>query len=215
MVAQKKLVLSVLALVTALAIAYFLFWPMLIRAQLPKPVALNIEGQPTLGDPTASIHIVSFEDLKCLNCARFNVDIFPKLKAKYVDKGIATYTVVNLAFVQGSMPAANAARCVYTQNHKAFFAFIDFIFQHQPPETENWATLPKLLEIGEKTPGVNTDQLAACMIQSPYTDFINNNLQLAMQVIKPRVATPTVFINGVLVEPLTLSQITRVIQAVK
>ena len=212
----KKILVGIVAIAVLLAVVgYYVVMPMIIKSHLPKPVLINTDNQPTLGNPAAKIHIVTFEDLKCANCARFNKTIFPTIKSDYIDKGIANYTMINLAFVQGSMPAANAARCVYAQNHDAFFAFIDAIFQNQPPETENWATLPTLLSIAEKVPHINTDKLASCMIQSPYTTFINNNLTLARQILTPEVVTPSVFVNGVRVTPLTEWQLKRVIMAVQ
>jgi len=212
---KKILVLGVLAVLILAVLGYFVVMPMIIKSQLPSPVVIDTKDQPQLGNREAKIHLVVFEDLKCTNCARFNNTLLPMLKSKYIDNGIANYTVINLAFVKGSLPAANAARCIYMQKHDAFFTFIDLIYKKQPPENENWATLPTLLTIAANVPDINTDQLAACMIQSPYTDFINNNLMLAMKVIKPQVSTPTLFINGIRVDPLTESQVRRVIMAVK
>lgn len=180
---------------------------------LPKPVVIDTNHQPTLGSATAKVHIVAFEDLKCSNCARFNNTLYPKIKKKYIDTGLAKYTMINLAFIPGSLPAANAARCVYMQNNQLFFPYVEYIYHHQPPENQNWATIPTLLDIANRIKGINVDKLGECLVASPYDDLISNNLKQASKLMNGEVATPTVYINGILVSPLTMTQFKHVFDA--
>lgn len=180
---------------------------------MPAPVIINTTGQPTLGNPDAKLHFVVFEDLKCVNCARFNNEIFPFIKRHYIDTGRAQYTMINLAFVPNSLPAATAARCVYTQSPVLFFPYVEYIFAHQPPEYENWATVPALLNFANQVPGINTDQLAKCILESPYDTFFQQNLKMAAHVIRPIVATPALYINGVQVTPPTRDRIMVIVNA--
>lgn len=211
----KRMMSVIIAAFIIAGLFFFYEKSFITKETLPKAVIINTDNQPVLGNTSAKIHIVSFEDLKCMNCARFNNAVFPAIKKKYIDTGIANYTMINLAFVPGSMPAANAARCVYQQNSDAFFDYVDAIFKNQPPENQNWATIPTLLTFAANVKGIDTDLLADCLIKSPHTSFIENNLQTAIAVMTPPVSTPTVYINGVLVKPLTEEQIDRVIKAVK
>jgi len=210
----KKIMIAILALLVAGLIAFFYIKPIIIQHELPKPVVINTQDQPTMGNPAAKVHIVAFEDLKCVNCAHFNKTLMPSIQKHYISTGIAKYTLINLAFIQGSLPAANAAHCIYKQNPKLFFPFVAYIFAHQPPEEQNWATIPTLMNFASKIHGVKTDQLAQCIVSNQYALFIQNNLKLAMKLM-PVVQTPTLFINGILVNPLTQSQIKTVIDAVK
>ena len=91
---------------------------------LPNAVTIETSNQPTTGNPHAHAHMVVFEDLKCMNCMRFNTTLLPQIKQKYIDTGKAKYTFINVAFIPGSKPAANAARCVYQQNKKLFFIYL-------------------------------------------------------------------------------------------
>lgn len=177
-----------------------------------KAVKIATQQQPTIGNPKAKVHIVAFEDLKCGNCMRFNTTLLPIIKRKYIDTGIARYTMINLAFIPGSMPAANAARCIYVQNDKLFFKFVDYIYDHQPPENQNWATLPKLLEMAQNIKGINLQDLKACMVTAKYNSVINDNFKIATQVMGPTVATPTIYINGLKVDPLTMDNIRHAIE---
>lgn len=211
----KKAMIAIIALIIIGFIAFFFLKPMLTEKELPKPVVIDTQSQPTMGNPKATIHFVAFEDLKCSNCARFNKELMPYIQKHWISTGKATYTMINLAFINGSMPAANAAHCIYTQNSQLFFEFTHHIFLNQPPEDENWATVPNLLSMASQIKGINVNQLAECMIQSPYDAFIQNNLKQAMTLMHGTVETPTIYINGVIVKPLTQSQIERVIKAVQ
>lgn len=211
----KIAMLCILGLLIAGTIIFYFIRPIIIRDHLPKPISIDTTNQPTLGKSHVKIHLVAFEDLKCSNCARFNVEIFPYIKKQLIDTGIANYTMINLAFVPGSMPAANAARCVYAQNKKLFFDFTEYLFQNQPPENQDWATIPALMIDAGKIKGINTDQLAQCMINNSYEAFIQNNLKIAMKAMGQEVQTPALYINGIKVDPLTKKQINIIIGAIK
>ncbi|MCB1827806.1 MAG: DsbA family protein [Coxiellaceae bacterium] len=202
----------IIILAVAIAAAYLLInHP---TTKLPKSVSIDTTDQPTMGNLDAKVHIVAFEDLKCHNCMRFSVSLFPTIKKKYIDTGKAKYTMINVAFINGSMPAANAARCLYKQNKKFFFPFIESIYENQPPESENWATIPKLIGFANNIKGVDKKKLSQCIYKSPYTNFINKNLQQAMKIMGGVVATPTVYINGHKVQPLTIKRIDQMMKAV-
>lgn len=204
--------MAIIILLLVIIVAFVFLKP---ADKLPKPVSINTNNQPTIGNPNAKIHIVVFEDLKCRNCARFNTTLLPKIKKKYIDTGIAKYTMINLAFIEGSMPAANTARCLYMQNKQFFFIFIKHIYENQPSETKNWATIPTLMQFSNNIKGVNKKKLEQCVLNNPYTAFINQNLKLARNVMGDRVATPTVYVNGRIVKPLTMHRFETLINAAK
>lgn len=211
---MKIIILAILGiLILAAGVLYFVK-PMIQRNNLPKPVHINTENQPTIGNTNAKLKFVVFEDLKCSNCARFSTQVFPYIKKHYLDKNLASYTMINVAFIPDSMPAANAARCVYEQNPALFFPYTDYIFQHQPPENENWATIPTLLDFANHVPGINSEKLAECLIKRPYDAFIKNNFTDANKLMK-EVSTPSLYINGITVLPPTKDQIQLVIRALK
>lgn len=203
-----------LVIITAMAAIIFSALAVALTPKLnvPKAITIDTTDQPTLGNSKAPVHIVIFEDLKCPNCADFSTQLFPKIKKKYINTGIAKYTFVPLAFMQGSAPAANAALCLHGQNIKYFFPFVEYIYQHQPPEDEDWATVPNLLSIARKTaPGANMKQLSHCILNNEYTLVLSTNLQLASSVMSGQVATPSVFVNGMPVQPLTEKRLEKLI----
>lgn len=180
--------------------------------KLPKQVVIDTTNQPTTGNPNAKFQIVAFEDLKCHNCMRYNVEIYPKIEKELIKTGKAKYTVINIAFIPGSILAANAARCVYTQNKKLFFPYIKTIYMNQPPESQNWATIPNLVNFAKGVKGINQKKLSQCIYRSPYTNFINNNLKIGNKAMG-QVATPTLFVNGYIVKPLSVERIKQIMKA--
>lgn len=178
--------------------------------------AINTDDQPTMGNPNAKIHIVVFEDLKCIACRNFNNNVLPKIKSEFIDKGLAKYTVINVAFIPGSLPAANAARCLYKENPEWFFTFVDNIYLNQPPEKEDWATIPRLVEFASVIPGLDTDKLSRCIYESPYTDFIQNNFKMAQNLQgSGGVSTPAIYVNGRFVENPNFNNIKKAIESAK
>jgi protein-disulfide isomerase len=208
----QKMVITGVVLV-ALAVALFF----LTKSHTPSSPALEIDtkDQPTRGNPAAKVHIVVFEDLKCVACRNFNNTVLPQIKSEYIDKGLAKYTVINVAFIPGSMPAANAARCLYNENPDWFFTFVDYVYQNQPPENEDWATIPKLVEFAKVIPGVDSEKLSRCIYESPHTAFIENNFKQASKLQGASVATPAVYVNGHVVNTPNITNIRKAVDAEK
>ncbi len=182
---------------------------------LAPKVAITLTNQPSLGQKNAPLTIVAFEDLKCANCMRYNVQIFPSIQKNYIDTGKANYHLVTLAFIPGSLPAAKAALCANEQGQAHFFQYVDYIYHHQPDENEDWATIPNLLNFAQKVSGLDTQKLATCLMQNNHANEINHNFDLAQKIMGQDVVTPSVYINGVLVKPLTLQQVNAVAKAVR
>ena len=182
--------------------------------KLPKPVTINVKNQPTIGNPRSTVHIVAFEDLKCANCKRYSTQVFPSIKKEFVDSGKAQYTLINLAFLPGSTVAATAARCLYDQKDEYFFKFVHYVYHHQGQENQNWINIPTMLSYANKIQGIDASKLESCLIASPYVTLLQNNLKIASNIMKGEVATPSVYINGVLVVPLTLAHFKAVYNSV-
>jgi protein-disulfide isomerase len=208
----QKIVIAVIVVVILAIVLAFIGKP-----HAPKTAALSIDttDQPTRGNPNAKVHIIVFEDLKCIACRNFNNTVLPRLKTEYIDKGIAKYTVMNVAFINGSMPAANAARCLYKQNPDWFFTFVDYVYKNQPPESEDWATIPRLVQFASVIPGVDAEKLSRCIYDSPYTDFIQNNFKQAGKLQGSTVATPALYVNGQFIANPTFDNVSKAVNAAK
>ncbi len=101
---QKTFVKPLVLITVAIALIISAIALALSKPAVPKAITINTKGQPTLGNPAAPVHIVTFEDLKYPNCARFNVEVLHAIKKKYINTGVAKYTLITLAFLPGSPP---------------------------------------------------------------------------------------------------------------
>jgi protein-disulfide isomerase len=183
------------------------------RIDLPPAVQIDIADQPTLGQ--GKIMVVAFEDMKCSNCKAYDQVIYPFIKSHYIDTGKVSYTLIPLAFIQNSMPAGNAALCVYHQKPALFFEYVDYLYQHQPDEALDWATAETLTEFAQHVPGIDIPALSECIQNNTYYTQLQQNLGVAGKVMGETVQTPSLYINGHLVSPMTIEQIEKVVQTLK
>ncbi len=87
-------------------------------------------GKPVLGDPNAPVELAEYASTTCGHCRGFHEEIFPALKAKYIDTGkvkLAWY-VLPTAPAPLSLAGAAIARCA---GEDRFFEAIDTLFDEQ------------------------------------------------------------------------------------
>jgi protein-disulfide isomerase len=84
--------------------------PDVVRLALPP-------GEPALGSATAPLTMVEFTDYQCPYCRRFQAEVWPKLKRRYIDTGKVRYIArdLPLEFHSAAAPAAEAAHCAGEQ----------------------------------------------------------------------------------------------------
>ncbi len=210
---MNKTLVSITLSILAILIIGVLIFNKAQRVDLPPVKQINIEGQPTIGQ--GKITIVAFEDMKCSNCKRYDTEIYPYIKSHYIDTGKAQYVLIPLAFIQNSIPAGNAALCVYHQKPELFFAYVDYLYQHQPNEALDWATPETLTQFAQQVPGIDIPALTTCMQNNTYYTQLQQNLGLAGKVMGDTVQTPTLYINGYLISPMTIEQIDKVVGVLK
>ena len=203
----RTLILSAFVIIAIIITLIILHKPAL---KLPKPAKIDVQSQPFIGNKHANNNIVVFEDMKCVNCMRYNTTLFPKIKKAYIDNGKAKYTIITLAFLPGSSLIANATLCAKQQNPDYFFPYVEYIYHHQGDESENWGTVPRLLEYAKKVAGIDIKKLSSCLVKAPFDSQISSNMKVARDTMGAQVMTPRVYINGVLVEPLTFEHFEQV-----
>ncbi|MCB1181296.1 MAG: thioredoxin domain-containing protein [Chlamydiia bacterium] len=187
------------------------------RHDLPEGIPLNTKGQPTIGYPKARVHVVVFEEPKCDNCKDFNDKIFPKLKEDFIDTNKIIYTVIPVSFLPNSMPAAVALLCVYYTNplypnNDLFFTYLNYIYEHQPPEHTNWATLDTLVAFARNaSPAINRAHLKTCMEKEIYRIKIEKNNAYGRKIMDGMLTTPTVYVNGIKAQNLNYKELKKLI----
>lgn len=78
---------------------------------------LFLNEKTALGSDQSNIAIIEISDFECPYCARHAREVFPILKAEFIDTGIARYDLMDypLSFHPGAKNAAVAVRCAGEQ----------------------------------------------------------------------------------------------------
>lgn len=150
-----------------------------------------------LGAANAPVTLVEYASVTCPHCAHFNADVFPVLKARYIDTGKVRY-VFREAPIHPTEDAAGflVARC---SGPDKYLAVTDALFRSQTllfdkQDLHGW------LMTGARVGGLSDDQVKACITDAKAIEAFNTRAEHTMSVDKID-STPTVIVNGKRVEP--------------
>jgi protein-disulfide isomerase len=147
----------------------------------------------TLGDAKAPVKMVEYASVTCSHCARFNNDVFPAFKAKYIDTGKVHYTFKE--FLTPPEPVAAAgfliARCA---GKDKYFNVVDAMFHSQEEMFRSGDFKGSLLRVAQSA-GMTEEQFNACVQDEKAAQALNARVEKAITQDKIA-ATPTFFFNG-------------------
>jgi protein-disulfide isomerase len=159
-------------------------------ADVAKPVSLP---DMALGNAQAAVTITEFASMTCPHCAAFNEQVFPKIKAAYIDTGKVRYVFREFPLDIKAAAGSMLARCIANGDAPKFFAVNDLLFRSQA----DWAmknTAETLTRIGKQA-GMGQQQVEDCLKDQSLLDKITADRQYAADVLKVD-STPTFFVNG-------------------
>lgn len=155
---------------------------------------LKTEDQPFLGTPGAPVTIVEFSDFQCPYCRQESsivrkdlMEAFPHdIQLYYVDYPLESIH----PFARG---AAVLGRCIYRQNNASFWAYHDWIFEHQGEITpENLRERGMAFSGADKN--LDMKQLTDCAVATAPREEVDHNKTIG-DSLKIN-STPTFFVNG-------------------
>jgi protein-disulfide isomerase len=159
-------------------------------ADVSKPVSLP---DMALGPANAKVTITEFASMTCPHCAAFNAEVFPKIKAEYIDTGKIRYVFREFPLDIKAAAGSMLARCIAKDDAGKYFAVIDLLFKQQL----EWAgpkTTETLTRIGKQA-GLSQQQVEDCLKDQALLDKIAADQKYAAEVLKVD-STPTFFVNG-------------------
>lgn len=158
------------------------------------PVNVSTGNFPVLGNKNAKVTVIEFADFRCPYCEQFFTNTEPQLMKDYVDTGKVKFAFRNYAFLgPASIVAADAAECANDQGK--FWAFHDYLYKNQPPETDTTMYNTDTLTQAAASLGMNSDQFKNCLANK--TDDSKVSQDLADGNKAGVSGTPTFFVNGV------------------
>ncbi|MBO0992189.1 thioredoxin domain-containing protein [Bacillus sp. SD088] len=223
---NKKLMIITIAVVVIAVAAIIILNQKLDQTDqenAPKVEHPNIDNQPTMGEEDAPVSIVEFGDYKCPGCKAWSERVLPQLEEDYIDTGQAKLSYINVLFHgEESVRAALASEAVFKQDPENFWAFHEALFAAQPAteqHDEQWVTNETLVEIAQETaPNVDLDidqfdkEIEKYNEEQPL-ESPEVNLDNQLRIKHNIESTPTVIINGIVVEdPFDYKSIANLIE---
>lgn len=158
------------------------------------PVNVSVGNYPVRGNMNAKVTVIEFADFRCPFCEQWFQTIEPSLIKDYVNTGKIKFAWRNYAFLgPASVLAANAGECANEQNQ--FWAFHDYMYKHQPDETDtSMYTVDNLSKIAGSL-GMDQSQFQSCLSANKYNNLVTKDMNEGQAAGVS--GTPTTFINGV------------------
>ncbi len=153
----------------------------------------------SLGKANAPVTVVEYASASCPHCARFNNDVFPEFKRKYVDTGKVRYVFREFLTEPVQVAAAGflLARCAGSAK---YFQVLDDYFHGQAKAYETGDIKSLILSAGAHA-GLDEPKITACLSDQAAAEALNARVERYAKEDGVD-STPTFVINGKKLPPL-------------
>jgi len=165
----------------------------------------------SMGSPTAKVVVNEYASASCPHCARFNNEVLPEFKKKYIDTGKVRYVYHEFLTPPESFAAGGflIARCA---GPGKYFDVLDAIYRQQENIYKSNDLLGGLQRIAASA-GMNQKQFTDCVNDDKALNALNARVQKATNDDHIE-ATPTFIINGTKIEgEQTMAQLDAAVAA--
>jgi protein-disulfide isomerase len=154
--------------------------------------AVNAEDM-SMGNPAAKVTMIEYASVSCPHCARFDMDVFPAFKAKYIDTGQVRYVAREALTGDPAIAAAGflTARCA---GKDKYFQVVDAIYHAQQEMFTGGEPHAVLLNIA-RSAGLTDSQFDSCIKDDAALKALNARWEHYVKDDNIN-ATPTFVING-------------------
>ena len=167
----------------------------------------------SLGNPNAKVQVIEYASVGCPVCDKWQLEVWPAFKAKYVDTGKVHYTFREMLVGGGPEVTVAAsgfllARCA---GKDKYFSVVDEIFTNQQ---QAFADPRGTLETIAKSMGMTEDQFNKCVSDEKAIQALNDRVERNAKNNHVD-STPTFVINGHMLTPgyHTLAEMDAAIKA--
>lgn len=168
---QKTIAIAVLTLAVVLGGTWYLTRPAATGDLLPGAAsAQEASGdvdtstitEMRMGAEDAPITLIEYASYNCPHCATFHANVWPQLKADYVDTGMVNFIYREVYFDRFGLWASMVARC---GGEERFFGLTEMIYERQRDWTAGGdpANIADKLRTIGRTAGLDEAALDACL----------------------------------------------------
>lgn len=148
----------------------------------------------SMGSPDAPVTLVEYAMFTCPHCKAFQEEVFPQIKANFIDTGKVRLIYREVYFNRPSLWAAMIARCAPADR---YFGIVDLLFERQAEWSGAFDSEPMMKElysIGRQA-GLTDEQMQACVTDRAFAEGLVAEFQ-KNATADGIDATPTFLING-------------------
>ena len=145
-----------------------------------------------IGNPNAAVTVIEYASVTCPHCARFDINVYPAFKAKYVDTNKVRYVFRELPTEPEAIAAGGflIARC---SGLPKYLPVIDALFRAQEQLYKS-KDVHAFFMAGAQAGGLSEDQMKACITDAAALQAFDARVD---ETNKAHInATPTLLING-------------------
>lgn len=168
-----------------------------------------------IGDPAAKVKIDEYLSFTCPHCAHFHAEVYPKLKADYIDKGLVRLNYHEVYFDKYGLWGAMLARC---GGEMRYIGIVDMLYDKQV----DWAgsddptvALDQLKKIG-LIAGIDDATADACLKDQEVAKTLVAHYQASIAQAFPNdtfEGTPSFIINGVVHKNMPWEELKPILDA--
>ena len=145
-----------------------------------------------LGPADAPVTIAEYASITCPHCAAFNENVFPKIKAAYIDTGKVRYLFREFPLDPIAAASSVLSRCIANGDSAKYFEVTDALFR------QDWSKVTKpretLNQIGRQA-GLDEQQVETCLKnETLFNNIVAGRIRAAAKLGIN--ATPTFLLNG-------------------
>ncbi|MBL4806650.1 MAG: DsbA family protein [Rhodobacteraceae bacterium] len=148
----------------------------------------------SMGNPDAAVTVIEYASFTCPHCKNFHHDVFPDLKANYIDTGKILFIYRPVYFDGPGLWADMVARC---GGQERYFGIASMLYERQ----SDWAHLSSQADVSAalqaigRLAGLEDDAIIACMQDNELAQALVGAFRENMARDNVQ-ATPTFIING-------------------
>lgn len=138
----------------------------------------KVGSEMSLGNPNAKVTVTEYASVTCSHCARFNQEVYPAFKKKYVDSGRIRYVFREFLTPPPQIAAAGflVARCA---GPAKYFNVLDSLFRTQNTLFETQDARAWLFNTA-KSAGLSEQQTTKCIEDEGALKALNDRVQQAI-----------------------------------
>ncbi len=163
-----------------------------------------------MGDPNAPIKIIEYASYTCPHCATFHADVFPELKANFIDTGKVHFTFRPVYFDGPGLWADMLARC--TGDNDKYFGIAGILFERQAEWSRAGSqagVAQGIVSVGNQA-GINEETVLACLQDNDMAQALVADFQVNAE--KDNVeGTPSFVIDGVMTDNMSYASFAQLL----